>query len=319
MPEPTPTRHIKPTKEELEEKNRQIIEEEEAYQVEQAKKAAQGLPTDVDEDSENDQPLEEDKKDEQEDTEEEETEEEIEQEEEDKDSEEEEETEEESKEEEETPKAPAEEAAKEDKKRKELPPIEERYKESTQEAQKLYKDNITMANAIAEANNLPDPTDEEMVKFNPDFDTMSDAEKNREREIFIAKRFREHINEVAVEIKSIADWKDKVEKYAEDPQTLVDHPELEGKMEAFKLYAGDRSIQGSNFNLLVNAFLFEANKVKREKHKGAMFERGVGGPTDKGKPKGDKLSIQDSKHLAATDYRKYVEMLRAGKISNDVE
>jgi len=49
-----------------------------------------------------------------------------------------------------------------------------------------------------------------------------------------------------------------------------------------------------------------------------MFPDGSGGPNDKGKPKGDKITVAESEVLRQTNYNKYKELLQAGKISTEI-
>ena len=49
-----------------------------------------------------------------------------------------------------------------------------------------------------------------------------------------------------------------------------------------------------------------------------MFEQGTGGPTDKPKLKGDKITLEEAMQLKKVDYKKYKEMLVAGKIESDL-
>jgi hypothetical protein len=45
-----------------------------------------------------------------------------------------------------------------------------------------------------------------------------------------------------------------------------------------------------------------------------MFETGSGGPNERVKPKGDKISLAEARTLMKNDYKKYKEYLVAGKI-----
>lgn len=199
---------------------------------------------------------------------------------------------------------------------KPTPDIKERYDASTREAQRLYKNVVTMDQAIADANTLPDPTEDELRGENPEWETMSDTEKKFAKEAFISRRFRAHINEAAQAIKNIKDWQDKVAEYSENPQTLIDHPEMEGKEDLFKEFASKKELSGTNFDILVTSFLYEESKKAKPNHKGEMFPRGSAGPNGPEKPNNGKITLAQAEILKSTDYKKYMEYLKADKIED---
>ena len=92
----------------------------------------------------------------------------------------------------------------------------------------------------------------------------------------------------------------------------MDHPELEGKVEDFKLFASKPTRRGVDFEDLIPAFLYNESKNKVAPKKGQMFEQGTGG-NSKPKPKGDKISTEEGRLLMNTDYNKFKELLKAGK------
>lgn len=197
---------------------------------------------------------------------------------------------------------------------------EEKKPDNRPEVQKLAEDNKKMYSALHQANNLPDPTEDELKEAFKDWDTMDDTTRMLSKEILINKRFRETVNQAAAETAKIEEWNEKVEAYIQDPMTTQKIPELEGKADAFVEYAQHKSRRGVAFELLVNSFLFEQSKNKPAPKKGAMFETGSGGSNDKGvKKEPGKISLAESAKLRDTNYPKYVEYLRAGRISNDVD
>ena len=79
------------------------------------------------------------------------------------------------------------------------------------------------------------------------------------------------------------------------------------------MYANEEENNSIPFKVLVAAFLHEKAKGKIKK-KGKMFESGTGGPSTKPKVKGDKISINEARLLMKNDYKKYKQLLLAGKI-----
>lgn len=192
---------------------------------------------------------------------------------------------------------------------------------SARENQKILAKNRVINKALAETDEIPEPTDEELLveakKEGQDFEVMSDVERSLYKETVISRRFRGKIKEAQDQAKKIEKWQESVETYVEDPQTLIDIPELENKTEAFKEFALKDENNSIPFKLLVSAFLYQKSTEKKV-NKGRMFETGSGGPNDAIKPKSDKLSLDESRKLRETDYSKWREMVRAGKIDMNV-
>jgi len=224
------------------------------------------------------------------------------------------------KEDEETPKEEVVEEVEEvvEEKVKEEPAPEVDYKkkftESTRESQVLYSRNKKISEAVDQAAQMERPTKEEMEKDFADWDVMSDTEKRlAEDNVVNSKRFQA-IHKATQEGKDILAWNEKVDKYVDNPKVLQDYPEMEGKQEDFKIFASKPTRRGVDFDDLISAFLFDMSKVIKPKNKGKMFETGSGGPNERVKPKGDKISLAEARTLMKNDYKKYKEYLVAGKI-----
>jgi len=190
-----------------------------------------------------------------------------------------------------------------------------KFSESTREAQKIATKNKKINEAIDKAGDIKEPTDDEMARMYPDWDLMDDPVKKLAKESEIGKRFRENLAKAREETKEIEKWDEEVKNFAEDPESLVKHPELEGKMDEFSIYATDVENTSIPFRILVPAFLhdLEEKKAEKPKNKGNMFESGTGGPEEKPKEPG-KISLDEAMKLKKVDYGKYKELLIAGKI-----
>ncbi len=192
----------------------------------------------------------------------------------------------------------------------------ERLIASAQEAQILHAKNKKMTEALEKAMSEAEPTDDEIVKEFPDWDVMSDFEKKMARESLTNKKRMSALDEIVKENKDLESWQTKVDEFITDPANLNKHPELDGKLDEFKLFATKPTRRNIDFEDLVPAFLYGMKPEPPKK--GKMFETGSGGPNDKGKPKGDKINIDEARILRNTDYNKYREMLKAGKIEIDL-
>lgn len=196
----------------------------------------------------------------------------------------------------------------------------EKFSNSSREALILAARNKKMNEAIEQADSLPMPTDDELglaaYKAGFNLDDMSTVEKELFRKSIHNENRLAKISEVAREGKDIDEWNQKVDGFIEDPKTLNANPDLEGKTEQFKVFAMKESRRGVDFDTLVSSFLYTVGQ-ERKPNKGQMFEVGTGGPNTKVKPKSDKISVEEGARLMETNYAKYRELLKAGKIATE--
>lgn len=204
--------------------------------------------------------------------------------------------------------------------KEEEPDYKKRYSDSSSEAHILYSKNKKMADAISKAGEVAEPTEEELKAEYSDWDDMTDTEKRLAKRSLHDSRKLQAITESAKEFKDLDEWNKKVTDFLIDPETLVDHPQLEGKEEDFKTFVTSKSTRmGVDFDDLVASFLYAESQKVKPKNKGSMFEHSSSGKNGKPKPKSDKISIADSKLLMKTNYKKYLELLKLGKIEQEVE
>jgi len=200
-------------------------------------------------------------------------------------------------------------------------PSKELYKEkfsaSSRENQKIYAKNRVINKALADAEDVPEPTEEELTKEFTDWDVMSDTEKTFAKETVISRRWRQTIAQAKEQATKIEKWNESVEDFVSDPATLIDNPELDGKTDEFRNFATQESNNSVPFGVLVSAFLHE-HSSGREPNKGKMFEKGSGGPNKKPTPSSGKITLEEARKLRETNYNKYKEYLRAGKIEQNL-
>jgi len=185
---------------------------------------------------------------------------------------------------------------------------------SSKEAIILDSANKKITSAIEQANEIADPTDEEMKAKHADYDDMTPTEQRLAKANYKMEKKFDLIFKGSQEGKEMKEWSKKVDDYITDPKTLADIPELEGKEDEFKIFALKETRRGIPFEDLTKAFLFDATKATPS-HKGEkMFDVGGGGEKLKEKPKSDKITQEQAKLLRESDYPKYKEYLLAGKI-----
>lgn len=192
---------------------------------------------------------------------------------------------------------------------------DKKLKASTQESQILYARNKQIQDAIENAANIEPPTDEEMKKEFSNWDEMSDFEKKMARDNEHNKRKVDSITAATTKFKELDAWQKEVDEYIDDPATIANEPRLDGKKDEFRIFATKPTRRGVAFEDLVKAFLFdvETDRKSRPKKKGKMFESGTGGHKRE-KPKKTKLSASEAGRLRKTNYKKYVSLLKSGKI-----
>lgn len=199
----------------------------------------------------------------------------------------------------------------------EAEPSKELYKkkfsESSREAQKIAAKNRVINKALTDAEETPEPTEEDLIKEFSDWDVMSETERRFAKETVISRNWRQTISKAKEQATKIEKWNDSVEDFIDDPKTLIDTPALEGKIDDFKEFATREENNSVPFKTLIGAFLYE-NSTKKVQHKGRMFENGSGGPNDKPQPKNGKISLEDSRKLRETNYDKWKEYNSKGLI-----
>lgn len=195
---------------------------------------------------------------------------------------------------------------------------QKKFAESAREAQVLGFKNKEINKAVDDASALPEPTPEELAKEFSEWEDMTPTEQRLARDTLINKRRFEIIHQATAKFKDIDAWNDKVEGFVSDPTTLIDHPELEGKIEEFKAFATKPTRRGIELSDLILAFNGELAKNKPAPKKGQMFEQGSGGPAKPSKPNDGKISQAEAEILKQSDYPKFKQMLIAGKIRSEV-
>ncbi|MCR4324177.1 MAG: hypothetical protein NUV69_00610 [Candidatus Curtissbacteria bacterium] len=188
---------------------------------------------------------------------------------------------------------------------------------SARENQKIYAKNRVINKALTDADEIPEPTEEELVKEFPDWDVMSDIEKTLAKETVVSRSWRKVISDAKAQATKIEKWNESVETFVDDPKTLIDNPDLEGKTEEFKEFATKEENNSVPFKILTSAFLHD-HSTNKPNNKGRMFEKGSGGPNDKPQPKNGKLTLEEGRKLRESNYNLWKEKLSAGLIESDL-
>jgi len=111
-----------------------------------------------------------------------------------------------------------------------------------------------MLDAFDQVSEVVDPADEVMRKEFTDWEDLSEFEQKMAKDNWKANKRFEAINTIAQDNKDGASWGEKVDKFIDDPATVTNNPDLEGRLDEFKLFAGKPSRRGVDFQDLISAF-----------------------------------------------------------------
>jgi len=193
--------------------------------------------------------------------------------------------------------------------------LKKKLSASARENQKILAENRSMTKALADADDIPEPTEAELKEEygKDEWEVMSNTEKKFAKEAVTSMRWRAAIKKAKDQSKKISKWGERVSKFINDPQTLIDNPKLEGQTNKFIKFATEDENNSVPINILVSAFLHE-NSSGKKKNKGGQFQRGKGGQNTKLEPKSTKISLEDARIMKANDYDEYKRQLAAGNI-----
>lgn len=196
--------------------------------------------------------------------------------------------------------------------KKELPTIEERYKESTRESQVLFAKQKKFNETVEKAASLPEPTEGELRGEYLNWEEMTDNEKMLAKDNLINKRKFEVVYQATLEGKKIEEWADKVEAFITTDATK--YPKLAGKEDSFKSFCLKPTRRGLDLEDLVKLYLFDLPEPMG--HKGSLLQTGSGG--NAAKPKPEFIGADEAALLRKTDHKKYQKAIREGKIKIDL-
>ena len=115
------------------------------------------------------------------------------------------------------------------------PPLEERYKASTQEGQVLHLKNEKITKTVLEAKNLPEPTEDELKQSFPEWDDMTPTEQRLAKTSVQSERKFSKVYEAIQEGQKIDEWAKKVDEFL--LTGVTEFKRLSGNEDEFKSFA----------------------------------------------------------------------------------
>lgn len=197
--------------------------------------------------------------------------------------------------------------------KKTLPSIEQRYRESGQEAMILNSKNKKILETIEEAENLPEPTIEELkayaLEMNTNYEDLEGFALAMLKENYQNKKRFGKISNLVTEEKQINKWVKTVEDFLDREDTLQNYPSLVNSAEEFIKYASKKTHMNADLDLLVAGFMF---KQPKPVNNNSLL---LGGNSGNGN-KPEKPAIpteEDAAIIRKKDFKKYKEMIKAKK------
>jgi hypothetical protein len=179
----------------------------------------------------------------------------------------------------------------------------------------LNAERVRVANARLESLTKQDtPTDEAMRLVYPEWDDLNDVTKKalvkQEAQEMRQRRIEARQQELDDRLK----LEDQLETVIEDSR----FSKLKGREAEFKRFAMKPANRGITAEVLAQAFLFDASEdmPAAPVSKTEALPQGSGGPREPLKPK--KISLEEAKKIRETDNKRYMQLVKAGMIDDDV-
>jgi DNA repair exonuclease SbcCD ATPase subunit len=212
----------------------------------------------------------------------------------------------------EEPEEEVKEVEKEIEKEPEKPEIDykEKFKESSKEAMILRKQ---LEEKEAEKTQKVEINEEFMRKLYPEWDELTTGEQKALKKAEELNQQIQDINNRTNEFNNDKKWIEKVNAFIED-DAIEQFPQLKGREDQLRKFANKPTRKGLPMDDLVKIFLWE--NPEEVKPKRSLFHA-PGGP-EKAPEKADQMSAEEVAKLRVTDNRKYMQMIREGKIKLDL-
>lgn len=193
-----------------------------------------------------------------------------------------------------------------EKETEELARLRRQFPESAKEAQRLAKRVKELEDKLEEI--LPPLSEEELIKENPDYEMMTDAEKAGFKEGIITKRRL-----------AILEAKEKMRRdYDTLPDNLKKKIEAKGGYEKFKDFACSPENAGQkDLTNIAKAYLFEEEeltpKLPEQPERPGLEEPGHETELPPLKQEGE-MTAEEAANLRTTDPKKYNQLLKDKKL-----
>ncbi len=197
---------------------------------------------------------------------------------------------------------------------------EKKYKAQQTEAQIQFERNKATQDKVEEADNLPEPTEEELREYirkeGSDLDELTNFEKSMAKKNFISERKLSLITDGIRIQKKVDEWASTIDTFIDSTDGKPEYLKLSSHESEFKKFAMQESHRGTPVDILLDAFVsrLPTQAPKRD----SIFLKG--GRGERPEKQADGISDPDySSKLRVSDPREYRRQVKAGKIKIEID
>jgi len=200
------------------------------------------------------------------------------------------------------------------------PDYKEKYSESSKESLTQYFKNKKIKETIDEANNIPEPTEEELVVFTrstgSNYDDLDDFTKAMVKKALLSEQRWGKVAEIVKESRDIDAWADKVTAFTDAVETAAKYPLIDDNADDFRKFCMKAARRGMDLEDLATSFLYGLASMPIKKSKGSVLLSG--GSTGRGEEKPAGLTDEDAKRIRESDPKEFRRLVKAGKIKIEI-
>jgi hypothetical protein len=192
------------------------------------------------------------------------------------------------------------------------PDYKQKFVDSQREAILLAERNKIKDAQLEKLNNTDTPTDEAMRLVYPEWDDLNEITKKA----FIKSEAQE-MRQRRIETE-LSELREEKRLTIELDEAINANPKLLGKESEFKRFASNPKNKGISAEVLAKAFLFDVEEAPApEVPKTEGLPQGNGGSREP--MKSNKIPLAEVEQIRKTDNNRYMELVKAGMIDDDID
>jgi hypothetical protein len=193
------------------------------------------------------------------------------------------------------------------------PDYKEKFVNSQREAILLAERNKVKEAQLEQLTKADNPTDDAMRQLYSDWDDLNEITKKA-----LIRQEAQEIRQRRIEAQH-AEILERINKADELKAVIDSNPKLQGKEAEFKQFALNPKNKGIDAEVLAKAFLFDVEEdvPPQQVQKTEVLPQGSGGSREPLKPK--KISLEEAAQIRKTDNNRYMELVKAGMIDDDID
>lgn len=204
-----------------------------------------------------------------------------------------------------------------------VPPVEERYRQSTSEAMILHGQKKGLEETIKKLTSEDTPTEAELLTEYPEYKTYNAVTQKLMRDTLENKKRQIRLNFQLIEQEA----RGRLEADVKAVTRQAKYAALKGD-EKFEEFVLQPKHQGVDIETLADAYLVRTGKIQppdatsnaapaaSTPKPSSGIPRGSGGPRTPMKSK--KITLEEARSLRETNYREYQRQLMAGNIESEI-